>query len=90
MAVKYSILELAVVSAGVSIEDTFRNSLDFAQHVEKLGYHRIWLAEHHNMISIASTSPPILIGYLAGGTSRIRVGSGGVMLPNHSPLIVAE
>ncbi len=90
MAVNYSILELAVVSAGVSIEDTFRNSLDFAQQAEKSGYHRIWLAEHHNMISIASTSPPVLIGYLAGGTSRIRVGSGGVMLPNHSPLIVAE
>ncbi len=90
MTVKYSVLELAVVSAGVSIEETFRNSLDFAQHAERLGYHRIWLAEHHNMISIASTSPPVLIGFLAAGTSSIRVGSGGVMLPNHSPLIVAE
>ncbi|MFN2261315.1 MAG: LLM class flavin-dependent oxidoreductase [Psychroflexus sp.] len=68
----------------------YKNSLDLARQVEKMGYTRFWLAEHHNMKSIASSATAVLIGYIAGGTSKIRVGSGGIMLPNHSPLIVAE
>ena len=88
--IKYSVLELATVPAGSSITNVFANSLDLARHVEDWGYNRFWLAEHHNMISIASTATPVLIGHIAGGTKRIRVGSGGIMLPNHSPLIVAE
>ena len=67
-----------------------RNSLDLAQHAERLGYTRYWLAEHHNMPGIASAATSVVIAYIAGGTSRIRVGSGGVMLPNHSPLVIAE
>ncbi|MNF84217.1 Limonene 1,2-monooxygenase [compost metagenome] len=69
---------------------SLRNSLDLAQHVEKLGYQRFWVAEHHNMDGIASSATSVLLGYLAGGTSTIRVGSGGVMLPNHAPLVIAE
>lgn len=90
MPIKYSVLELASVAEGVTIHHTFKNVLHFARKVEEMGYHRFWLAEHHNTISIASSTPPVLIGYIAGGTERIRVGSGGVMLPNHSPLIVSE
>lgn len=88
--IRYSILELAAISEGKSISDTLKDSLDLAQRAEELGYERFWLAEHHNSINIASSAPSVLIGYIAGGTKRIRVGSGGVMLPNHSPLIVAE
>ncbi|WP_017733928.1 LLM class flavin-dependent oxidoreductase [Nafulsella turpanensis] len=88
--IPYSILELASVASGSTPEDTFRKSLDLAQKAEELGYHRFWLAEHHNMISIASSATAVLIGYIAGGTKKIKVGSGGIMLPNHSPLIVAE
>ena len=88
--VKYSVLDLAAVADGHTPADTFRNSLDLARYVEKLGYTRYWVSEHHNMAGVASSSPQILIGYLAGGTSTIRVGSGGIMLPNHAPLIVAE
>ncbi len=88
--IPYSILELASVSAGLSISQTFKNSLDLAQKAEEMGYKRFWLAEHHNMVSIASSATSVLIGYIAGGTKKIRVGSGGIMLPNHSPLIVAE
>ena len=88
--IPYSILELAGVSAGSNPQETFKNSLDLARKAEKLGYTRFWLAEHHNMISIASSATSVLIGYIAGGTEKIRVGSGGIMLPNHSPLIVAE
>lgn len=87
---KYSILELASVAANSSVQQTFKNSLDLAVHAEGMGYHRFWLAEHHNMVSIASSATAVLIGYIAGGTSKIRVGSGGIMLPNHSPLIVSE
>jgi luciferase family oxidoreductase group 1 len=83
-------LELASVASGSTIEQTFKKSLDLAQKAEEMGYHRFWLAEHHNMISIASSATAVLIGYIAGGTKKIRVGSGGIMLPNHSPLIVAE
>lgn len=86
----YSILELASVGAGSSIKRTFDNSLDLAQQAEAMGYSRFWLAEHHNMVSIASSATAVLIGYIAGGTEKIRVGSGGIMLPNHSPLIVSE
>lgn len=86
----YSVLDLATVVEGKTPVDTFRNSLELARHVEQLGYKRYWLAEHHNMISVASSATSVLIGYIAGGTSSIRVGSGGIMLPNHAPLIVAE
>lgn len=87
---RYSILELATISEGKSIQDTLKDSLDLAQKTEALGYERFWLAEHHNAHNIASSATSVLIGYIAGGTKRIRVGSGGIMLPNHSPLIVAE
>lgn len=86
----YSILELATVSAGSTASDSFKNVLGLAQKAERVGYHRMWLAEHHNMISIASSATSVLIGYIAAGTEKLRVGSGGIMLPNHSPLIVAE
>lgn len=83
-------LELATVSAGSSAKEAFTNALDLAQKAEKEGYERMWLAEHHNMLSIASSATAVLIGHIAAGTKSIRVGSGGIMLPNHSPLIVAE
>jgi luciferase family oxidoreductase group 1 len=83
-------LELATVPVNLNPGEVFKNSLDLAQHAEGWGYHRFWLAEHHNMISIASSATSVLIGHIAGGTKSIRVGSGGIMLPNHSPLIVAE
>lgn len=85
-----SVLDLAFILEGKTIADSFRNSLSLAQTVEKLGYRRFWLAEHHNMASIASSATSVLIGHVAGGTSTIRVGSGGIMLPNHSPLVIAE
>ena len=88
--IPYSILELATVGSGITTEETFKNSLDLAQKAEGFGYKRFWLAEHHNMISIASSATAVLIGYIASGTEKIKVGSGGIMLPNHSPLIVAE
>ena len=88
--IAYSVLDLATVIDGKKPADTFVNSLDLAREVERLGYTRFWLAEHHNMVSVASSATSVLIGYIAGGTSKIRVGSGGIMLPNHSPLIVAE
>lgn len=87
---KYSVLDLAPVKQGKTINDTFQDSLDLARHTESLGYQRFWLAEHHNMESIASSATSVLIGFIAGGTQRIRVGSGGIMLPNHSSLVVAE
>lgn len=85
-----SVLELALVTEGHTATDSLKNALDLAQKTEKLGYSRIWLAEHHNMRGVASSATSILIGYIAGGTSKIRVGSGGIMLPNHAPLIIAE
>lgn len=88
--ITYSILDLAIVSSGITIEQTFKNSVDLAQKAEQMGYTRFWLAEHHNMIHVASVATSILIGHIAGNTKRIRVGSGGIMLPNHSPLIVSE
>ncbi|MDN0107575.1 luciferase-like monooxygenase [Yersinia rochesterensis] len=88
--VPLSVLDLSPIALGKTPRDAFHASLDLAQHTEKWGYHRYWLAEHHNMTGIASAATSVLIGYIAGGTSTIRVGSGGVMLPNHSPLVIAE
>ncbi len=85
-----SVLDLATITEGTTAADSFHRSLELAQHVEKLGFTRYWFAEHHNMQSIASSATSVLIGYIAGGTSKIRVGSGGVMLPNHAPLVIAE
>ncbi len=87
---KLSVLDLVPIRAGKSIPESFQHSLDLARHVEQLGYTRYWLAEHHNMPGIASSATVVLIGYIAGGTSTLRVGSGGIMLPNHAPLVVAE
>jgi luciferase family oxidoreductase group 1 len=89
-SVAFSVLDLAPILAGGTPTDTFRNSLRLAQAVEQQGYTRFWLSEHHNMASVASSSPVVLIGYIAGGTTTLRVGSGGIMLPNHAPLVVAE
>src|SRR4051812_38967346 len=88
--IAYSILELAIVSQGQTIKQTLNNSLVLAKEAEVLNYKRIWFAEHHNSDSVASSATSILIGYVAENTDTIRVGSGGIMLPNHSPLIVAE
>src|SRR4051812_36726695 len=86
----FSILDLAPVPQGTAVGQALHNSLDLARHAERLGYHRYWLAEHHNMPGIASAATAVVIGHVAAGTSTIRVGSGGVMLPNHSPLVIAE
>ena len=88
--IPFSVLDLSPITAGASATDAFRNSLDLAQHVERWGYRRFWLAEHHNMTGIASAATSVVIGHIAGGTKTIRVGSGGVMLPNHAPLVIAE
>ncbi|MBM7570831.1 LLM class flavin-dependent oxidoreductase [Aquibacillus albus] len=88
--VPLSVLDLAPVIEGGTAEEAYKNSLDLAQHVEKLGFHRYWLAEHHNMPGIASSATSVLIGHIAGATKCIRVGSGGIMLPNHAPLVIAE
>jgi len=90
MAVPLSVLDLVPLPKGVSSGEAMRRSIELAQHVERLVYERVWYAEHHNMPTIASTTPEIMIALAAGATSKIRVGSGGVMLPNHSPLKVAE
>ena len=88
--IPFSILDLAPVTEGSDAGQAFRNTLDLAQLGERLGYRRYWLAEHHNMPGIASAATAVLIGHVAGGTSTIRVGAGGIMLPNHAPLQVAE
>ncbi|ONF72735.1 alkanal monooxygenase [Amycolatopsis keratiniphila subsp. keratiniphila] len=85
-----SVLDLSPVVAGGGVADSLRNTLDLARRTEALGYHRYWLAEHHNMPGIASSATAVMIGQVAAATERIRVGSGGVMLPNHAPLVVAE
>ena len=85
-----SVLDLCPVLAGGSAADALRRSLDLARHTEKLGYHRYWVAEHHSMPGIASAATSMVIGHIAGGTSTIRVGSGGIMLLNHAPLVIAE
>lgn len=88
--IKYSVLDLATVVQGSDASQTFKKSVDVAQLAEKMGYTRYWFAEHHNMVSVASSATSLLIGHIAGHTNKIRVGSGGIMLPNHAPLIVAE
>jgi luciferase family oxidoreductase group 1 len=88
--IPFSVLDLAPITEGNNAGTTFKNSLRLAQRTEEMGYKRYWLAEHHNMESVASSATSVLIGYIASGTSKIRVGSGGIMLPNHAPLVVAE
>ena len=85
-----SVLDLSPIPEGATAAQSFRNSLSLAQHAERLGYRRYWLAEHHGMPGIASAATSVLIGHVAGGTKTIRVGAGGIMLPNHSPLVIAE
>ncbi len=87
---KFSVLDLVPVTQGNTHKQSFNNSLELAQHVEALGFERFWVSEHHNMDSIVSSATVVLLGYLAQGTSKVRIGSGGIMLPNHAPLIVAE
>ena len=87
---RLSILDLAPVRVNGTIAEAFRNTLDLARHAEQWGFTRLWLAEHHNMPGIGSAATSVLIGYVAGATSRLRVGAGGVMLPNHAPLVIAE
>lgn len=86
----FSILDLAFVPESATPAIALQNSLDLARHAEQWGYQRFWLAEHHNMIGIASAATAVVIGHVAGGTKRIRVGAGGIMLPNHAPLVIAE
>ncbi|QIF00038.1 LLM class flavin-dependent oxidoreductase [Roseimicrobium sp. ORNL1] len=86
----YSVLDLCPIIQGGDAASSFRNTLDLAQHAERWGYHRYWLAEHHNIPGVASSATSVIIGHVAGGTSTIRVGSGGIMLPNHAPLVIAE
>jgi len=88
--VALSLLDLVPVREGHTVADALAVALQTARHAEQLGFARYWLAEHHNMRGIASSATAVLVGYIAGGTTRIRVGSGGVMLPNHAPLVVAE
>ena len=85
-----SVLDLSPVIQGGDVALALRNTLDLARHAERWGFRRFWLAEHHNMTGIASAATAIVIGHVAGGTSSIRVGAGGVMLPNHAPLVIAE
>lgn len=90
MSIPVSVLDLSPVPEGGSAAQSLRNTLDLARYAERLGYRRYWLAEHHNMQGIASAATAVVIGHVAAGTSTIRVGAGGIMLPNHSPLIIAE
>ena len=88
--IPFSVLDLSPICEGHTASDAFRNTLDLARNVERLGYQRYWLAEHHNMPGIASAATAVVIGHVAAGTKTIRVGSGGIMLPNHAPLVIAE
>src|SRR5205807_1921820 len=88
--IPYSVLDLSPINQGSDAAQSFRNTLDLARHAERWGYRRFWLAEHHGMPGIASAATAVLIGHVAGGTATIRVGAGGIMLPNHSPLVIAE
>lgn len=90
MSVKLSVLDLSPILQGGTPAQALRNSLDLAQHCEALGVERYWVAEHHNLAGVASSAPAVLVGYLAAGSKALRVGAGGVMLPNHAPLVVAE
>src|SRR5205807_5372973 len=86
----FSVLDLAPIVQGSTARTALQNTLDLARHAEAWGYKRFWLAEHHSMPGIASAATSVVIGHVAAGTSRIRVGAGGIMLPNHSPLVIAE
>src|ERR1700684_1380202 len=86
----FSVLDLSPITLGSNASQSFRNTLDLARNAERWGYRRFWLAEHHGMPGIASAATAVLIGHVAGGTSTIRVGAGGIRLPNHSPLVIAE
>jgi len=88
--IPFSVLDLAPIVEGATAAQAFRNSLDLARHAERWGYRRFWLAEHHNMPGVASAATSVIIGHVAAGTSTIRVGAGGIMLPNHAPLVIAE
>src|SRR4051812_7678500 len=88
--IPFSVLDLSPIAEGGSAAQSFRNTLDLAQHAERWGYRRYWVAEHHSMPGIASAATSIVIAHVAGGTSTIRVGAGGIMLPNHAPLVIAE
>jgi len=90
MSTPFSILDLSPITEGSDAAESFRHTLDIAQHGERWGYQRYWMAEHHGMPGIASAATAVLIGHVAAGTSSIRVGAGGIMLPNHSPLVIAE
>ncbi|WP_374654721.1 luciferase-like monooxygenase [Dongia sp.] len=88
--IPFSVLDLSPITLGKTAADALRNTTDLARHAESWGYHRYWLAEHHNMPGIASAATSVVIGHVAAATQRIRVGSGGIMLPNHAPLVIAE
>ena len=88
--IPFSVLDLSPIAEGTTPADALHNSLDLARHAEAWGYRRFWLAEHHNMPGIASAATSVVMGYVAEGTKTIRIGSGGIMLPNHSPLVIAE
>ena len=88
--IPFSVLDLAPIRAGGDAAEALHHARDLAQHVERLGYRRYWLAEHHNMTGVASAATAVVIAHVAAGTSRIRVGAGGIMLPNHAPLVIAE
>ncbi|RKD25065.1 luciferase [Ammoniphilus oxalaticus] len=88
--IPFSVLDLVPIGQGSSAQEALHNSLELAQHAEQLGFHRYWIAEHHNMPGIASSATSVVIGHIAAGTSTIRVGAGGIMLPNHAPLVIAE
>src|SRR6185369_224087 len=90
MTTPLSILDLAPITAGADAAQALRNSRDLAQHAERWGYRRFWLAEHHGIPGIASAATAVVIGHVAAATSTIRVGAGGIMLPNHAPLVIAE
>ena len=89
-SVPLSVLDLSPIVEGGTAAQSFRNSLDLARHAERLGYHRFWVAEHHSIPGVASAATSVVIAHVAGGTSTIRVGAGGIMLPNHAPLVIAE
>src|SRR6201995_3453687 len=88
--IPFSVLDLSPIAAGSTAGQSLRNSLDLARHAERWGFRRYWLAEHHSMPGIASAATSVVIGHVAAGTTTIRVGAGGIMLPNHSPLAIAE
>src|SRR2546421_6469895 len=88
--VPLSVLDLSPIVDGSDAAQALRNTLDLARHAEQWGYKRYWLAEHHNLPGIASAATAVMIGHVAGGTSRMRIGAGGIMLPNHPPLVIAE